>query len=106
LELIESGIAWKILKSIYFHLKKESSIEDMKVGIRLFAVALKNLISFAHQLTNQGAETFALKSLTKDSEKEKMTNFWSCITSFFAKKLRDTLLSEFIIKNNELVFPN
>ena len=35
-----------------------------------------------------------------------MTNFWSCITAFFAKKLRDTLLSEFIIKNNELVFPN
>jgi hypothetical protein len=85
LELIESGIAWKILKSIYFHLKKESSIEDMKVGIRLFAVALKNLISFAHQLTNQGAETFALKSLTKDSEKEKMTNFGVALPHFLLK---------------------
>lgn len=55
-------------------------------------VALKNMISFTNQLTNQGAESFALKSLAKESEKEKLSNFWNCIKAIFAKKIRETLL--------------
>lgn len=65
---------------------------------------MKNLITFAHELANYGAESFTFKNLTKETEKEIMKNFWKCIKSIFGKKIQETLISQFIITNNELVF--
>ena len=48
-DIIESGIAWKTLKNVYFHLKEEVTIfKDLKIGIRLSVVAMKNMISFTY----------------------------------------------------------
>lgn len=44
------------------------------------------------KLPSQGGETFALKSLSKESEKEKLIKFWNSIKAIFPKKIRETLL--------------
>lgn len=104
-ELIASGMAWKALKYIYFSLKEETNqFQDLKASLREATVTLKNIISFAHQLANYGAESFAFKNLTKETEKEIMKNFWKCIKSIFVQKIQETLISQFVITNNELLF--
>lgn len=50
-EFIESGIAQKSLRVLFFQLKSETSqFKDIKVSVRLTTVALKNLISFASSI--------------------------------------------------------
>ena len=106
-ELISSGMAWKTLKYTYFHLKEETyQFVDLKHSLREAATTLKNLISFAHELENYGAESFVFKNLTKETEKEIMKNFSKCIKRIFGKKIQQTLLSQFVITNYELVFSN
>lgn len=64
-EIIASGLSWKALKYIYFQLKEETNIfQDLRASLREAATTLKNLISFAHELINYGAESFAFKNLT------------------------------------------
>jgi len=61
-------MAWKILRTIYFQLKDEVlEYKDLKISLRLSTVALKNMVSFAQYFSNQGAESFALKSLSKET---------------------------------------
>jgi len=66
---------------------------DLDISIKSATITLKNLISFAHELAVKGAESFAFKNLTKETEKVIMTNFWQCITRIFGNKILETLLS-------------
>ena len=48
-EIIESGIAWKSLKNVYFQLKEEVTVfSKLKIGVGMSVVTLKNLISFSN----------------------------------------------------------
>ena len=106
-ELIASGLAWKALKFIYFQLKEDvHTNNDLKVSVREATVMLKNLISFAHEVDNYGAESFAFKNLHNETEKVIIKDFWRCVNAILGKKIQETMLSQFVINNNELVFAN
>ena len=54
---------------LFFQLKTEiTQFKDIKVGVRLNTVALKNLISFASSIEKQGKEAFGLKKISKEEE--------------------------------------
>jgi hypothetical protein len=68
-ELIASGVSWKFLQHIFFNLKEEfKKYKDLQLSLNFATITLKNLISFAKKLSNQGAESFAFKNLTKERE--------------------------------------
>lgn len=85
-------MAWKTLLYIYFYLKEEvKKYKDLEVSLKTATITLKNLISFAYKLKEQGAESFAFKNLTKEKEKDIMKHFYECIERVFGKKILETI---------------
>mmetsp|Transcript_3245 Transcript_3245/g.2185 ORF Transcript_3245/g.2185 Transcript_3245/m.2185 type:complete len:136 (+) Transcript_3245:2867-3274(+) len=68
-EVIASGLAWKAVMQIYFNLKEEKKkFRDLDYSIKSACITLKNLISFSKQVADRGAESFAFKNLTRETE--------------------------------------
>ena len=62
------------------------------------------MVSFAERFHASAADTLQFKNLTKPHEKGIMMNFYECIERIFTKRMRDELMCEFTVNNeNKLV---
>ena len=62
------------------------------------------MVSFAERFHASAADTLQFKNLTKTQEKGIMMNFYECIERIFTKRMRDELMCEFTVNNeNKLV---
>ncbi len=75
-ELIASGLAWKAIKHIYFGLTEEVRVfSELHTILKSATLTLKSLISFVDEIKLKGAESFAFRNLTKETEKDILLNF-------------------------------
>ena len=104
-EMIASGMVWKAIQHLYFSLTQElKKYNDIPLILKYATFTLKNLVSFAAELSEKGVESFTFKNLTKETEKGIMYDFWQAIQRMFGEKIRVTLYTKYAITNQTLLF--